>query len=51
MDSIKNKIVTISGEPASGKESCVQAMVATLQQKGMAKENIHLICTGTLFRE
>lgn len=51
MDSIKNKIVTISGEPASGKESCIQAMVATLQQKGMAKENIHLICTGTLFRE
>lgn len=48
---IKNKIITLSGEPVSGKGTAVKNIVHELIKSNCyEKENIHVISTGELFR-
>ena len=47
---VKNKIITISGEPVTGKGTNVKAITEKLIDKGYKKENIHIITTGHEFR-
>lgn len=47
---IKNKIITISGEPVTGKGTNVKAMKQKLIDKGYKEDNIHIITTGHEFR-
>lgn len=46
----KNKIITISGEPVSGKGTTIKEIVKQLEKQGYSKENIHLESTGNDFR-
>lgn len=48
MDKIKNKIITISGEPRSGKSTVVTQLVRRYNELGY---RVHVIETGKLFRE
>lgn len=48
MSEIKNKIITISGEPVSGKSTVVKALKRIYEQKGF---NVHIISVGQLFRD
>lgn len=48
---IKNKIITISGEPVTGKGTTVKALQEKLVQKGYKEDNIHIIITGHEFRK
>lgn len=48
MNEIKNKIITISGEPASGKSTVKKALVKKYTELGY---NVHEISTGDMFRE
>lgn len=48
MDNFKNKIITISGEPASGKSTVVKALTESYENAGY---NVHIISVGKLFRE
>lgn len=48
MDKIRNKIITISGEPRSGKSTVVKEIVEKYKQLGF---KVHVIETGKLFRE
>lgn len=48
---IKNKIITISGQPVTGKGTNVKAIIEKLKQKGYKDENIHLESTGDAFRK
>lgn len=48
MKEIKNKIITISGEPASGKSTIVKGMKEKYEKMGY---NVHIITTGKIFRE
>lgn len=48
--SIKNKIVTISGEPVSGKSTVINTMTDQLQEMGYTEDQIHLVGTGKQFR-
>lgn len=48
MNEIKNKIITISGEPASGKSTIVKGMKEKYEKMGY---NVHIITTGKIFRE
>lgn len=48
MDNIRNKIITISGEPASGKSTVVSAISNKYKKMGY---NIHIISVGKVFRE
>ena len=48
MSEIRNKIITISGEPRSGKSTVVKEIVAKYQQMGF---NVHVVETGALFRQ
>lgn len=48
MNKIKNKIITISGEPASGKSTVKKALVKKYTELGY---NVHEISTGDMFRE
>lgn len=50
-ENYKNRIITISGEPVSGKSTTINAIIEKLQQEGFSKKNIHLIQTGHKFRE
>ena len=50
VEKIRNKIITISGEPVSGKGATVKALVEKLKQRGYKEENIHVITTGHKFR-
>ena len=47
---IRNKIITISGEPVSGKGTAVKKMIEKLKEKGYTDEQIHLRTTGHEFR-
>ena len=47
---VKNKIITISGEPVTGKGTNVKAIKEKLIKKGYKEENIHIITTGHEFR-
>ena len=48
MEEIKNKIITISGEPVSGKGTVVKLLAEKYQEMGY---NVHVIETGKVFRE
>lgn len=48
---IKNKIITISGEPVSGKGTTVKMLIEKLKQQGYTDEQIHLESTGEEFRK
>lgn len=47
----KNRIITISGEPVSGKSTTLKKMIEKLKQKGIREENIHYVQTGEIFRK
>lgn len=48
---MKNRIIAISGEPVSGKGTTVQELKKELIKEGLKEEDIHIISTGTKFRE
>lgn len=48
MNEIKNNIITISGEPASGKSSVVKVLIKEYQSEGY---RVHVISTGEIFRK
>lgn len=47
---IRNKIITLSGEPVSGKGTAVKKMIEKLKEQGYTDEQIHLKSTGHEFR-
>ena len=47
-ENLKNKIITISGEPASGKSTVVQEIKNKYEKMGY---NIHIVSVGNVFRE
>jgi len=47
----KNKIITISGQPVTGKGTTVKALIEKLKKQGYSEENIHVITTGHEFRD
>ena len=48
MENIRNKIITISGEPASGKSTVVKEIKSKYEKKGF---NVYIISVGDVFRE
>lgn len=48
MSEIRNKIITISGEPVSGKSTVVKLLTEKYQKQGY---KVHIISTGKLFRK
>ena len=48
MNQIKNKIITISGEPASGKSTVVKHLKSEYEKMGF---NVHIISVGHTFRD
>lgn len=48
---VKNRIITISGEPVTGKGTNVKAIEEKLLNRGYKKDNIHIITTGHEFRK
>lgn len=48
MSEIKNKIITISGEPASGKSTLVKKMEEKYKKIGY---RVHIVITGHIFRD
>ena len=48
MNEIRNKIITISGEPVSGKSTVVKTIKKQYEQKGF---EVHIISVGQVFRE
>ena len=48
MDKIRNRILTISGEPASGKSTVVKEIKNKYEEQGF---NVYIISVGNVFRE
>ena len=48
MDKVKNRIITISGEPVSGKSTVVKMLKEKYEKMGY---KVHLIITGQVFRD
>lgn len=48
MEDIRNKIITISGEPASGKSTVVKEIKRKYEEQGFC---VHIISVGDVFRE
>ena len=48
---IKNNIISISGEPVTGKSSNIKAIKQKLIERGYKEENIHIISAGHDFRD
>lgn len=48
MSEIRNRIITISGEPVSGKSTVVKALKKKYEEKGFY---VHIISVGQIFRE
>lgn len=48
---IRNKIITLSGEPVSGKGTTNNEIYKKLLEQGFLEENIHRISTGDNFRK
>lgn len=46
----KNKIITISGQPVTGKGTTVKRIIEKLKEQGYSEPNIHVITTGHEFR-
>lgn len=51
MGKIKNKIITLSGEPVSGKGTVAKKLIHELVEQGYQPENIHMHSTGNEFRK
>ena len=47
----KNKIITISGQPVTGKGTTVKKIIEKLKEQGYSEGNIHVITTGHEFRD
>lgn len=47
----KTRIISISGNPVSGKSTVIKQILEKLKSKGFSDENIHWVSTGNLFRE
>lgn len=45
-----NKIITISGQPVTGKGTTVKALIEKLKKQGYSENDIHVITTGHEFR-
>lgn len=50
MNNVKNKIITLSGEPVSGKGTAVKNLIKKLEEAGYSRNQIHLESTGNDFR-
>lgn len=50
MNNIRNKIITLSGQPVTGKGTITKTLIERLEEQGYKKENIHVISTGNEFR-
>lgn len=48
MNNIKNKIITISGEPVSGKSTLVKTLKKRYEEMGYS---VHVVITGHIFRD
>lgn len=48
MEEIKNKMITISGDPASGKSTVIEKLKEKYEKNGFT---VHVISTGALFRQ
>lgn len=48
---IKNKIITISGEPVTGKGTTVKDLTDKLIKRGYKEDDVHVIITGHEFRD
>jgi len=46
----KNKIITISGQPVTGKGTTVKRIIEKLKEQGYNEQDIHVITTGHEFR-
>lgn len=51
MEKIKNRIITLSGEPVSGKGTVAKKLIHELVEQGYKPENIHIKSTGEKFRK
>jgi cytidylate kinase len=51
MNTVKNRIITISGEPVSGKGTVSKILIQKLLEQGYKPENIHFESTGEEFRK
>lgn len=47
----RNRIITLSGEPVSGKGTTVKSLIKILKEQGYSDEQIHLMTTGDQFRK
>ena len=45
------RIISISGNPASGKSTVVNRLIEKLKNNGFEDENIHIISAGSVFRD
>ena len=50
MKKVKNKIISISGEPVTGKGTNIKRIKQKLIERGYTEDNIHIISTGHEFR-
>lgn len=48
MEEIRNRIITLSGEPVSGKSTILKELVKIYQKNGL---NVHIISAGEVFRK
>ncbi len=51
MNEIRNNIITISGQPVTGKSTTIKTLIKKLQELGYKEEDIHLESTGEAFRK
>lgn len=49
-EKMKNKIISLSGEPVSGKGTTTKTLISILRKEGYSEENIHVVSTGDEFR-
>ncbi|MBO6233154.1 MAG: hypothetical protein J6N78_03760 [Clostridia bacterium] len=47
----KVRIISISGQPLSGKSTAIDKMTEVLKEKGIKEEDIHVVSVGKKFRE
>lgn len=48
---MKNNIISISGEPVSGKSTTINEIIRKLKEEGVDEDKIHLVSTGLKFRK
>ena len=47
----KVRIISISGQPLSGKSTAIDKMTELLKEQGIKDEDIHVVSVGKMFRE